>query len=247
MKFECKGYADCCRNLKNASKERAEKFASVGVLNLAADPANIALPVFDWEIGKMKDIAKETGRYISVKPLWVAIDHKDRPVVVMWNLDHNDCPFLSGNDCTIYSDRPTICRSFPVTGSGFIQASSGKNDIKIASSTACRCWKEQIGDLGKMTVSDMYKTFYGIFGESYLAALKYDMQFVFVTRVIQDLVDKGKIKPVYVDKKRLEKILQKGSVGFSGFLDTEKILTHEQLVAQLENIDNKARSLVGTL
>jgi len=243
MKFECKGYADCCHNFKQENRERAEKFASVAVLNLATDPQGIALPVFDWETGKIKEEARKKGKYASLRPLWVAIDYKDRPVVVMWNLDHNDCPFLEENKCTIYGNRPTICRSFPVTDSGLMQAMKRAASIRVASSTACRCWKEQIPDMGKMTVNEMYKFFYGIFGDSYKAALEYDMQMVFIVRIIQDLVDKGKIKPVYIDKKRIEKLIAKGSIGFSDFLSAEKIMAPDKLRAQLEKISETCRQL----
>lgn len=67
------------------------------------------------EKARLERIAKERGVQISILPKKVIYDAKnDKAVVWDWFVDHDICPFLKGdNECTIYEDRPEICRMFP--------------------------------------------------------------------------------------------------------------------------------------
>lgn len=67
------------------------------------------------EKARMERIAKERGVALSVLPKKVIYDAvADTATVWDWFVDHDVCPFLRGdNECTMYEDRPEICRMFP--------------------------------------------------------------------------------------------------------------------------------------
>ncbi|MBS3148072.1 YkgJ family cysteine cluster protein [Candidatus Woesearchaeota archaeon] len=67
------------------------------------------------EKARLERIAKERSVSISILPKKVIYDAvNDKAVVWDWFVDHDICPFLKGdNECTIYEDRPEICRMFP--------------------------------------------------------------------------------------------------------------------------------------
>ena|SRR3989344_6158777 len=67
------------------------------------------------EARRLDRIAKKKGINISILPKKVIYDAKnDNAVVWDWFVDHEICPFLLGkNECSIYSNRPEICRMFP--------------------------------------------------------------------------------------------------------------------------------------
>ncbi|MCX6815629.1 MAG: YkgJ family cysteine cluster protein [Candidatus Aenigmarchaeota archaeon] len=246
-KFECKGYGDCCRGLKQKfSNERIEKISQMRALVLVPDPKDVGLPVFDWEAEKIRSCADEAGKYVDLSPLWITVSHKKEAVVISWNLNHDVCPFLHGNRCGIYNDRPTICRCFPVASSGFMDVFLGKGKANVNFSDMCRCWPDnKIETPPEMKIEDMYRFFYGIFGDSYLASLRSDMYTVFVIQIIQGLVNKGKVISIYLDDKQKEKMIRKGIISFADFIEREKIMAKEQLKAELERIDGMARKLVG--
>ena len=67
------------------------------------------------EAQRSQRIAKERSITLSILPKKVIYDAaKDKAIVWDWFVDHEVCPFLEGtNQCTIYEDRPEICRMFP--------------------------------------------------------------------------------------------------------------------------------------
>src|SRR3989344_2421971 len=67
------------------------------------------------EAERLKGIAAARNTTISILPKKVIYDAaKDKAIVWDWFVDHEFCPFLEGaNKCTIYDQRPEICRMFP--------------------------------------------------------------------------------------------------------------------------------------
>lgn len=247
-KFECVGFGDCCRNFRSKTpEERAAKFASADVLILVPETEDIGLPIFDWEAEEIKKLSAETKKYASLRPLWIVISHKKESVVVSWHLDHDTCPFLNDNKCMVYTNRPLVCRSFPVTDSGFIGAFRKENKINVKFSDKCRCWQNMTlnENMGDMKLNDMYRFFYNVFGDSYASMLKHDICTVFVMQILQDMANKGKIIPQHPNKQQAEKLLRKGHIGLVDFLKREGAITEEKLSEEFERIDNLVDNLLG--
>ena len=82
--IDCKACGRCCRDLRPGVTE-AEQQRLAAILNMSAD--------------------EFCNRYLEYDP-----DNADEPP---WRLKDSPCPFLQGNKCLLYEDRPAQCREYP--------------------------------------------------------------------------------------------------------------------------------------
>ncbi|VVB80179.1 Putative zinc- or iron-chelating domain protein [uncultured archaeon] len=85
-KFICQGCGKCCK-----------KFGPKG------------LPLFDFEVERLKKLAAERGLDLDIRTTEV-VDGK----TVLYGMFNEPCPFLGEKGCTIYDKRFLICKSFPL-------------------------------------------------------------------------------------------------------------------------------------
>lgn len=84
------------------------------------------------EKARLERIGKERNVPITILPKKVIYDAvNDKARVWDWFVDHEVCPFLRGdNECTIYEDRPEICRMFPeIKNEQFFEIQQAVKDI----------------------------------------------------------------------------------------------------------------------
>lgn len=82
--------------------------------------------MFSWEAAPFPDEA--------LVPFLVVADRgRDRQVVLGYELEADVCPKYAADEqaCTIYEDRPTVCRAFPLL------ISTGENGLEVAASSLC--------------------------------------------------------------------------------------------------------------
>ena len=92
-KFKCNNCGYCCSN-----------FGPAGTL-----------PVFHWEMKKLKAIAMEKNISLTFIPENVYYDSISKEIFfINYGMKNMPCPFLEDNKCSIYENRPLICRSFPI-------------------------------------------------------------------------------------------------------------------------------------
>ena len=109
----------CCKNLSerytSKNKEIVKQFNESGPMYILLNPDEITLPISCYEVLPLINIAKEKGIDFNPRPSNVLIDDKRKKVLVlMYDLGYADCPFLDKNNaCSIYEDRPLICRTYP--------------------------------------------------------------------------------------------------------------------------------------
>jgi Fe-S-cluster containining protein len=117
----CVRTGECCRIREAIAIDPAEElelkqhvYATSGVVYLypfARYTISLSHPEAQW----MKAEAKRRGLTFKVLPKKVLYDAaRDIAVVFDWFVDHDVCPFLEGgNNCTVYDNRPQICKDFP--------------------------------------------------------------------------------------------------------------------------------------
>lgn len=72
---------------------------------------------------KLESLAKQKGLTFTIIPKKIIYDQeKDTFHILDYSPDHDICPFLEGENCTIYHDRPLICQLFP-----YIESNDTKN------------------------------------------------------------------------------------------------------------------------
>ena len=94
MRFKCKSCGECCRNFQEKGK---------------------CIPLFDFEVEILKNISNEKNIKIEFKPIKYLLEENSQIVFVyLYGLNHDICPLLKENKCSIYTKRPLICRQFPL-------------------------------------------------------------------------------------------------------------------------------------
>lgn len=198
---------------------------------LVPEMKDVSLPLFDWELDKFRDFGKEYQKYVSITPLWVVLSHKREVVVIAWNVNHDTCPFLSkDNKCTVYQDRPLICRSFPVLSCGVGKYLSGENRLNIAIATSCRCYKNQEAFTEVTNISGVSKRLFDQFGESFISMAKFEIYNLYIALLLEEAIRKGKILQEEVSKSQIHHTLNKGHIRLLDFLEREKIATREEVM-----------------
>lgn len=95
MKFECKCCGWCCSNFGDADHKY--------------------LPIFEWEVETYKKIAKQKNVKIGFKPVKYLLEKNSGMVFVyLYGMTTEPCPFLENKKCSVYENRATICRQFPL-------------------------------------------------------------------------------------------------------------------------------------
>jgi|GEM_PF-6879254 len=117
----CVRTGECCRIREemtiDPSQEKTLKehvYANSGVIYLypfSRYTISLTHPEAQW----MAQQAKRRGITLKILPKKVLYDPANSIAVVFdWFVDHDVCPFLEGKaNCTIYLNRPQICKDFP--------------------------------------------------------------------------------------------------------------------------------------
>lgn len=94
LKFECKKCGKCCEDFGNHGHY---------------------LPLFEWEVTELRDIAKNKNVNLNIKPIDVMLDKKSGfAFTFQYGMLNEPCPFLINKSCSIYENRPIACRQFPI-------------------------------------------------------------------------------------------------------------------------------------
>lgn len=97
MKFKCLCCGECCSRISDDSS---------------------GLPLFEWEVEKIRQLAGEKNIKINIEPIDCVLDKKSGLYFCTgYVLKSEPCVFLKDNKCSIHRDRPVICRAFPVARS----------------------------------------------------------------------------------------------------------------------------------
>lgn len=97
LKFKCICCGECCRRISDE------------------DSSAKGLPLFEWEVGKIKELATEKKIPIKIEPIDLVFDKKSGEYFCTgYTLVSEPCVFLDKCKCSIHKERPIFCRAFPV-------------------------------------------------------------------------------------------------------------------------------------
>ncbi len=117
-KESCKKCGDCCHireksflDSKTDLELRKKIFRKTGIVYL--EPLwHYTVSLCEEEAAILRKRAKEKKIGLIIKPKKVSL--KKKSIVIQdYYIDHDICPFMKENLCTIYEDRPKVCRDFP--------------------------------------------------------------------------------------------------------------------------------------
>lgn len=116
MEFNClheKCESKCCKNLKSKVLFINYDIDSKKFIHFLHDPNDSGIAIFKDEKELLSALALERKIDLKILPLRGFMGKDGKIYVFKWFLDHDNCPFLLNNSCSIYAFRPIICRSFP--------------------------------------------------------------------------------------------------------------------------------------
>lgn len=185
MKFECKKCGECCK-----------KFGLKGWL-----------PLWEWEAEKLKQVAEGKNISLNLQPIDMALDKRSGlAFFIHYVLIQEPCPFLINNQCSIYEDRPLVCRSFPLLEShlfdeGVANLNLGKcpniNFKEFTNYVKGGDDKEPV----KVNKKEIIRKYKEIFDEEIFAStFQIDTIKKFIDKIMKELIDDKKIKIRKINK-----------------------------------------------
>lgn len=175
-KFKCYNCGYCCSN-----------FGPAGTL-----------PIFHWEKKKLEAIATKKNISLNFIPENVYYDSISKKIFfVNYGMKNMPCPFLKNNKCSIYNERPLICKSFPI-GKNPLFEKKEISSIKPNWFIHCKNYGSEgfIKEINNpsINVSKKIEKYIQTFGEmSWNSSFKIEKIKYFVESEIKKLVNLGKI------------------------------------------------------
>lgn len=191
------------------------------------------IPLFEWEMERLQELAKEKDIKLEIKPTELVYDKRSKKAVCsQFGLYTIPCPFLIGNKCSVYSDRPIVCKAFPIAKTPLLD---GKVDL--SNFVKCPNFNAKnfiLGNLDKkMDKFKAIKIFIDFFGEdAFYSAAQKDIIEESLKMIILNLAQTGKVKPRIIKKRRFEDYKPTPIFKFLerfGIRDLEKMKDLEQI------------------
>ena len=122
--FNCTQCGECCnirekdKGISNEDEEKYRQymFNNFGIIYLAR-LTDITINVWPEEAETLKNEASLRGIKLKLIPKRAIYDKSHHELIILdYFIDHDICPFFNNEDklCTIYEQRPLICRSYPL-------------------------------------------------------------------------------------------------------------------------------------
>lgn len=123
MAFACPSdCGHCCTHLEREPDPGADEFRDIlreqGIYH-CGDGARRGLSLSNAEAATLRDEARRSGVRARLHPRTYLLETRRRLAVVLdWHLAHASCPFYAGDGCSVYAQRPLVCRAYPVMLAG---------------------------------------------------------------------------------------------------------------------------------
>ena len=216
-RFTCCECGSCCTNLKHAFRDEREQ----RVLFRLAENKDIGLPLWEWEVARLREIATQRGIEVAINPLQFFHDTVSKQnVIVSFHLDAERCPFYE-RTCTIYGKRPATCSMFPLLGSGMFEFDFGRQPTFAKTLCNRNNGQECYDAPDKRSFATRMRDYYG---SSFLSAVTNDRVNLFVAQTIKTLRDSGAAQPFIGTRDDALLLFRKGmSVTFLQFLKIQGV------------------------
>lgn len=201
-KFKCMNCGSCCRFGENGY-----------------------LPLYYWEVKNIKKISLEKKLKPNIKPVTIFYDSISKIYFsVIYGLFNNPCIFRKHN-CTIYKDRPFVCRAYPLfwTPKYLIDGHFGIHCFGY-----CKNYDNQsfLDNLQKHKLNTKILSLKSEknYGKSYLSCLKSNKINLRLSNILGDLESKKKVSLIRTLNPNSEKVLS-----FDEFLIKTNLFSKSQI------------------
>lgn len=246
MKFECKMCGECCRNMRGRVAKTPPKLPPY--LFMAVSRSLKTIGLFEWEVPILRTKAKRLSISLRVKPDTVIWDEKSKkPIVTMWNLDHDNCPFLSeDNKCRIYRHRPLVCQTYPLMTFGLVGDASEKGVHWMDCPNAVEPPLPK-GRRFMVQTSTIFTTLFEVYGRTFLGALRYEGAHDLVFDYLKEGKNQKALHPAIIKNKIIKAILRSKPIGLFEFLQSKRVVAKKEIQKSIEGIYNLTFENLGKM
>lgn len=197
-KFNCINCGQCCREMEN-------------------------LALFEWEKKRLLEFDPSTEIVPGNK-----IKYGKTDIILYWGLKGKggQCPFLrfekEKSKCSIYNDRPLVCRSFPLSHSGQVS-------IEGMIATNCPASVVPFKENERMSRAGFYKTLLSAYGETFESVFRLDLARVWVADIADLVVSELESNDVRLEDKE---------IGLFELAAREGIIDQEAIDLEIENLES---------
>lgn len=123
MAFACPpDCGHCCTHLEREPEPGLDDFRGIlreqGVYH-CTDAARVGLSLSNAEAAGLRAEAERRRMPLKLHPRTYLLESRRRLAVVLdWHMPYASCPFYADFQCTVYAQRPLVCRAYPVLGLG---------------------------------------------------------------------------------------------------------------------------------
>lgn len=204
-------------------------------IHLIGTPNDSTIGIFEWELQRLIDLGKNQNKIVKIEPFLVIYDSIiKKGLVLIWNLDHDDCPFItSENICSIYEKRPLICQSYPFTSSGLKENLQNKPAVIGIGD----CPNKIIPPPSMGTFQDHAKNISSVYGNIFSGAIRVDIAKEYVRSLCDQLNDNNVINRRTITPKIISKIRKHELVGLFRHAVKNNVITwqdYNYTIAQIK-------------
>ena len=237
MEFECKMCGECCRNIRGRTHKKLPKLPPY--VFMAIPPSLTTIGLFEWEVPILKTDAKRLSIPLYIKPHAMIWDQKSKKAIVtMWNLDHDNCPFLSEEDnkCRIYRDRPLVCQTYPLFAIGILKDPGKLRRIGLADCPNAVKLPFPEGQPILVRPSTIFNTLFKVYGSTFLGALRHDVALILLSKYSEEALSQGILRPATIKKKIIKAILRSKPTGLFEFLQSKGVINKKEIRKEIQSI-----------
>ncbi len=167
----------------------------------------------------------------DLAPMLVLLDRqREQPVALAYELQAERCPrFEDEAGCTIYDERPMVCRAYPLL---VVQGDTGPS---VAVSDPCPAKVPVLGAL--QATSEPERVLFGLYPGEAGAALAVPALVEHLAEVVGFLASAGVIDPVTeADEATLERWLKREPIDLVELVETAGVMDRQDLIDRGERI-----------
>lgn len=205
---------------------------------MAVPPSRKTIGLFEWEVYTLQKKAKQLSLNIKIVPdimFWDAVSGTS--IVTQWNLDHNNCPFLSReNLCLVNDQKPLICQAYPLMAFGLLDVGgNGPKELALGDCPNAVPLPFKEG-LTKLKPSVVFKELFRVYQDTFLGMLRLDAARKLLEETLVELKKEGLIRPAIVDKQVLKALLRSKRIGLLEHLENKYPVMKKSLSQSVNSI-----------
>lgn len=183
------------------------------------------LPLYYWEVSLILEIAKQKKILLDLRPVVIFHDKiSEKYFSIIYGMFNDSCVFRKDN-CTIYKDRPFVCRAYPLfwTPKYLIDGHFGIHCFGYCKNYNHQAFLDNL-QKHKLNSKILLKKSKTNYSESYLSCLRSNKVNLKLSNILRDLESKKRISLIRTLNPNSEKVF-----GFDEFLIETGLFSKSQI------------------